>query len=159
MKLVLIGDACGKTCLTREWLGQPWHNGNAVPTLGVDFKQIADQNGGTPVDVWDTATLSGPRGGLYEGYYIGADALVLMFDVTAPVRNLEMYMARIRTVSQAPVLLVGNKTDLPEEDWSDTGENLLALAEPLGAAGAMLISVKDSDNVWGPLNWARALAQ
>jgi len=65
------------------------------------------------LNIWDTAGQE-KLGGLREGYYVGADCGLLMFDVTARItyKNIPKWHKDFRRiVGDVPVCLIGNKVD------------------------------------------------
>lgn len=63
--------------------------------------------------LWDTAGQE-KLGGLREGYYIGAQAAIIMFDVTTRItyKNVpKWYKDLTRICDNIPIVLVGNKVD------------------------------------------------
>lgn len=63
---------------------------------------------------WDTAGQE-KFGGLRDGYYIGANAAILMFDATSRVtyKNIPKWYRDItRVAASAPVVLVATKVDV-----------------------------------------------
>ena len=61
--------------------------------------------------MWDTAGQE-KLGGLREGYYIGAHAAIIMFDVTSRItyKNVpKWYKDLTRICENIPIVLVGNK--------------------------------------------------
>lgn len=115
-KIVLIGDgATGKTTFLERHLTGNYKRVYA-PTLGVDVHPLVFHTNHGPVvfDCWDTAG-NDAFGGLRDGYYIGATAALIFFDLT----NIESYqnVARWyndfrRVCPNAPVIVCGNKVDL-----------------------------------------------
>ena len=64
-------------------------------------------------NVWDTAGQE-KFGGLRDGYYIGGDAAVIMFDVTSRVtyKNVNVWWKDlVRVCENIPIVLCGNKVD------------------------------------------------
>jgi len=115
-KLLLVGDgAVGKTTFVTRHISGEFEK-RYIPTLGVSVKPLDfETNYGRLVfQTWDTAGQE-KFGYLREGYYIGGEAAIIMFDVTARVtyRNVPTWfkdLTRICT-EQIPVVLVGNKVD------------------------------------------------
>ena len=115
-KLLLVGDgAVGKTTFVgRHTTGE--FEKKYIPTLGVSVKPLDFHTnyGRLVFSTWDTAGQE-KFGYLREGYYIGGEAAIIMFDVTARVtyRNVPTWfkdLTRICT-EQIPIVLVGNKVD------------------------------------------------
>jgi len=115
IKLITLGDSeVGKSSLLLRFCDNSFSL-HRVKTLGIDSKtrtlQIRDRF--YRVQVWDTAgqekfhTLS-------QNFYRRADGVLLVYDVTQPatLNSVHSWMAQIRERCSAPVILVGNKTDL-----------------------------------------------
>jgi small GTP-binding protein len=125
IKLITLGDSeVGKSSLLLRFCDNSFSL-HRVKTLGIDSKTRALQVGDRiyRVQVWDTAgqekfhTLS-------QNFYRRADGILLVYDVTQPatLANVHSWMAQIRERCTAPVVLVGNKTDLRSE--SSEGEQV-----------------------------------
>lgn len=131
-KLVLVGDGgVGKSTYLQALLGCNFER-KYMPTLGVEVFPTTVRRGNASevkYSVWDTAGQE-KLGGLREGYYIGAERVVVMFDLTNPLsfRNAEKWAADVRAVvPDATIVLVGNKCDceraiardtIDSRDWS-----------------------------------------
>lgn len=65
-------------------------------------------------NIWDTAGQE-KLGGLREGYYIGANAAIIMFDVTSRItyKNVPKWYKDLTRITDVtiPIVLVGNKVD------------------------------------------------
>lgn len=126
-KVVLVGDGgVGKTTMaTRHASGS--FTQKYVPTVGVDIRRLSfETNCGTVVfNLWDTAGQE-KFGGLRDGYYMGADAAVVLFDVTSRVTysNVPKWCADIRnTCGDIPLVLIGNKVDSNDRELKVTQLN------------------------------------
>jgi GTP-binding nuclear protein Ran len=67
-------------------------------------------------NVWDTAGQE-KLGGLRDGYYIGGQCGVIMFDVCSRItyQNVpKWYKDLVRVCENIPVCLVGNKVDVKD---------------------------------------------
>lgn len=124
MKMILVGDGgVGKTTYLKRLITGDFER-KYVPTLGVDVKiyeypGIAiDGNNitSTKYDIWDTAGQE-RFGGLREGYYIGADVAIVMFDVNSKLsfNNVSKWINEIRKIKNIPIVLCGNKIDIPSK--------------------------------------------
>lgn len=115
-KLVLIGDgAVGKTTFVTRHISGEFEK-RYIPTLSVNVNPLDFHTnyGRLVFECWDTAGQE-KFGYLREGFYIGGEAAIIMFDVTARVtyRNVPVWytdFTRICT-EQIPIVLVGNKVD------------------------------------------------
>lgn len=113
-KIVVVGDSrVGKTSFI-SMLKYGNYDKKYIATIGVEIKQIKFKNINMCFDFWDCAGNYN-FGGLREGYYIGADAYILMFDLT----NIDSYKklsAIYRDIIRVsgkdfPIILCGNKSD------------------------------------------------
>ena len=67
-------------------------------------------------NVWDTAGQE-KLGGLRDGYYIGGNCGVIMFDVCSRItyQNVpKWYKDLVRVCENIPICLVGNKVDVKD---------------------------------------------
>merc|ERR1712187_661412 len=80
---------------------------------------MGDTNCGAIVfNVWDTAGQE-KFGGLRDGYYVNADAAIVMFDVTSRVTysNVPKWCQDLqRACGKIPMVLVGNKVDVKDRE-------------------------------------------
>lgn len=116
-KIVLLGDGnVGKTTLMYKHLANGAFLDRYVATLGVEVHPLLFLTNYGPIkfNVWDCAGVE-KFGGLRDGYYIGADGGVLMFDVTnlASHTHLNRWARDLwRTQGRIPMAICGNKCDL-----------------------------------------------
>lgn len=152
-RLVFVGDSkVGKTAIVRRFVKGTFEERH-VPTLGVECS-VLDQEFGEGATVWDTG--SGLHAGLREGYYIGAWAFVVVFDVNKrpTFESVAKYVNTIRAEAPGrPILLCGNKVDrlgkreVPaDEAEAFASENNLSYSD---------ISAKSCHNFEAPFTWAR----
>jgi GTP-binding nuclear protein Ran len=114
-KVVIAGDgAVGKSCFVRRALGRPFET-NYTPTLGVEVHPLLlkTTKGNIVLNLWD---LAGEEkfGGLRDGYYIGAQAALLVFSVTdrKSYKSVPMWHRDVcRVAESVPMVLVGTKND------------------------------------------------
>jgi len=117
-KVVLIGDGgVGKTTFVKRHLSGEFEK-KYVPTMGVEVHPLSFYTnfGELRFDVWDTAGQE-RFGGLRDGYYIQAQAAIIMFDVTSRVtyKSVPNWHRDVeRVLERVPVVLVGNKCDVKE---------------------------------------------
>lgn len=117
-KVVLVGDGgVGKTTYINRFKTGEFEK-KYVPTVGVEVKPLVfhTNQGKFTLNIWDTAGVE-KYGGLRDGYYIGADACIFMFDITSRSSfvNIFEWVKQVRRVNQnLPSLLVGNKSDLSD---------------------------------------------
>lgn len=114
-KIVLVGDGgVGKTTFVKRHQTGEFEK-KYIATQGVDVSSIVfyTNHGPIKLNLWDTAGQE-KLGGLREGYYIGANGAIIMFDVTSRVtyKNVpKWYKDLTRIVENIPIVLVGNKVD------------------------------------------------
>jgi GTP-binding nuclear protein Ran len=121
---VLVGGegGVGKTTFVKKILTGEFET-KYIPTVGVQVYKMYFLTNRGPInfEVWDLAgqeSLSGLR----DGYYIGADCAILMFDLTSPItfKCLPTHIRDIgRICDSIPTVLVGNKDDIQDEKVSD----------------------------------------
>ncbi|ELR12911.1 GTPbinding protein [Acanthamoeba castellanii str. Neff] len=120
-KVVLVGDnSTGKTTLVKRRVTGELERKYYIPTLGTEVQPLAfdTTRGKVILNIWDS--VGGEKPGLLrEGHYIGADAAIILFDVTNrfSYRRVPLWYAGIsRLCGEAiPVVLCGNKVDLKDQ--------------------------------------------
>jgi len=134
-KAIIIGDSSvGKSSLLYRYTDNEW-NPHYIATIGVDFKVLTFERDGKVVklQLWDTAGQDRFKT-ITHTYYRGAHAVMLVFDLTNR-ESFEHVTTWLEEFHQfggpgVPVVLVGNKSDLPNKTVSsDEGR---ALATQLG---------------------------
>jgi len=114
-KLVLVGDGgVGKTTFVKRHLTGEFEK-KYIATQGVEVSSLVFFTNYGPIkfNIWDTAGQE-KLGGLREGYYIGADCAIAMFDVTSRItyKNIPKWHKDLtRICENIPMVLVGNKVD------------------------------------------------
>lgn len=118
LKVVVVGrSGVGKSCMMLRFTDGDF-NEMHVNTIGVDFrfKMLAIRNRKVKMQIWDTAgqekfrTISGT-------YYRGADAVILVYDITSAQSFDDLQNFWVQEVAQygsdvSNLILVGNKSDL-----------------------------------------------
>jgi len=125
LKVVLIGDGgVGKTSIRVQYIHRRFTS-NYKATIGADFitKDVQLEDGKkVSMQIWDTAGQERFQS-LGIAYYRGADACIIVFDVTNPesfnhVLNWQhefIDKADLKDPSTYPFILIGNKIDDEEE--------------------------------------------
>lgn len=115
-KIILIGDGgCGKTSFV-NCLRKGEFSGKYIPTQGVDVSPITFNTNHDTITfkIWDCAGQE-KFGGLRDGYYIGAQGVIIMLDLTSKLtlRNMEHWVKDVGRVvgEDVPVIVCGNKID------------------------------------------------
>jgi len=117
-KIVLIGDgAVGKTTFVKRHLTGEFEKAyNATVGCEVHPMNFFTSKGEVKLMVWDTAGQE-KLGCLRDGYYIGAQGAIMMFDVCARItyQNVPKWHKDFgRVCPDAHMVLVGNKVDVKE---------------------------------------------
>jgi len=117
-KLVLVGDGgVGKTTFVKRHLtGEFEKKYNATVGVEVHPLQFQTNRGLIVYNVWDTAGQE-KFGGLRDGYYIGGQCAIIMFDVTSRItyKNVpNWHKDLIRVCENIPIVLCGNKVDVKD---------------------------------------------
>jgi len=115
-KLVLVGDGgVGKTTFVKRHLTGEFEK-RYIATLGVEVHPMPfyTNHGQINFNVWDTAGQE-KLGGLRDGYYIGGQCGIIMFDVCSRITYSNVpkwYKDLTRVCESIPIVLVGNKVDV-----------------------------------------------
>lgn len=134
LKVVIVGDGnVGKTSLVRRYC-EGMFSTSRVATIGVDFqtKLVRLEEIEVKLSIWDMAGQDRFQS-VRTGFYKGSRAAAMIYDVTDPVTlaNLARWREELAGVKpMPPLLVVGNKTDLPRAQPPDTAR---AFAESIGA--------------------------
>ena len=117
-KVVLVGDgATGKTTFVKRHLTGEFEKAyNATVGCEVHPMPFYTSAGEIKLMVWDTAGQE-KLGCLRDGYYIGAQGGIIMFDVCARItyQNVsKWHKDLVRVCPDAHLVLVGNKVDVKE---------------------------------------------
>jgi len=118
-KLILVGDGgVGKTTFVKRHRTGEFEK-KYVATMGVEVHPLPFYTTLGPIvfNCWDTAGQE-KFGGLRDGYYIGGQAAIVMFDVTAQVtyKSVPHWHKDLTRVCEnnIPIVLCGNKVDCKE---------------------------------------------
>lgn len=130
LKVIIAGDGnVGKTSLIRRYCEGKFEQ-SRVATIGVDFqtKLVEIPSGTVKLSIWDMAGQARFQV-LREGFYRGALAAALVYDLTSPESHdsLPRWHTEITNiVPTIPFIVVGNKIDLIPDRAEDGGPNYAA---------------------------------
>jgi len=117
-KLVLVGDGgVGKTTFVKRHKSGEFEK-KYVATLGCEVHPLTFFTNLGPIiyNVWDTAGQE-KFGGLRDGYYVGGQAAIIMFDVTSRItyKSVQIWHRDLtRVCENIPIVLCGNKVDVKD---------------------------------------------
>ena len=123
LKVIVGGEGnVGKTSLIRQYAKGKFSEARNL-TLGIDITTHQFIIGDEPVKlaIWDIEGQAGNR----ANFYLGAQAAMLVYDVTEPtsLKSLPEWVERCRKYCpEAPLFIVGNKLDLGQripQHWGD----------------------------------------
>ena len=136
MNLLIIGNsAVGKTSFLSRYVCDSFTSA-FVSTMGIGFqvKTVACNDKRVKLKIWDTAGQEKYRN-ITTAYYRDAMGFILMYDITneESFQAVQEWSTQVKTysLSNAEVILVGNKCDL-EEHRVVTYERGKKLADQLG---------------------------
>ena len=142
LKAIILGDSgVGKTCLMNQYVQKKFDN-RYKATIGADFlaKDVDIDGTAVTLQLWDTAGQERFQS-LGSAFYRGADACVLVFDVTSQesFQHLTSWMEEFTIqAGKKPCVLIGNKCDLESsrqvtkkaaQQWCDAIEYFEASAK------------------------------
>ncbi|MDI3341042.1 MAG: Rab family GTPase [Sphaerobacter sp.] len=113
LKVIVGGEGnVGKTSLIRKYAKDKFSEARNI-TLGIDIttQEFTVHGDTVRLAIWDIEGQAGNR----PNFYIGAQAGMLVYDVTEPASLqalVEWYERCVRFAPDAPLLVVGNKIDL-----------------------------------------------
>ncbi|KAL0584695.1 hypothetical protein ABG067_005432 [Albugo candida] len=124
LKLTILGDSgVGKTSLMNQYVNQKFSN-QYKATIGADFltKEFVFDDKLVTLQIWDTAGQERFQS-LGVAFYRGADACILVYDITNPKsfqkldswRDEFLVQAAPRDPDTFPFLVLGNKVDRETE--------------------------------------------
>lgn len=153
VKIALIGDGgVGKTSIRRRYLGQGFPS-TYLETIGADFswKLVTVDDYDINYQIWDLAGQE-RYNRIREIYYIGVQALLIVYSVIRleSLDNIKNWVKEVAKngVEDIPIVLIGNKMDLLEEDTTglDTGEESVTqiIAKELKMKHNPILKIKTS---------------
>jgi len=119
LKIIILGDSgVGKTSLMHQYVSKKFDN-RYKATIGADFltKDVDIEGQAVTLQIWDTAGQERFQS-LGSAFYRGADACILVFDVTQQdsFSHLTSWMEEFTMqAGKRDCVLIGNKTDLTEK--------------------------------------------
>jgi Ras-related protein Rab-7A len=123
LKVIILGDSSvGKTSLMNQYVNKKF-NTQYKATIGADFltKEVSLEERVVTMQIWDTAGQERFQS-LGVAFYRGADACILVFDVTSKKsfdaldtwRDEFLVQASPANPNDFPFVVLGNKIDLKE---------------------------------------------
>jgi Ras-related protein Rab-7A len=119
LKVIILGDSgVGKTSLMNQYVQKKFDN-RYKATIGAEFlsKEINIDGQDVKVQIWDTAGQERFQS-LGSAFYRGADACILVFDVTSmeSFSHLTSWMEEFNIqAGKRDCVLIGNKVDLSDK--------------------------------------------
>ena len=150
-KLLLLGDASvGKTSFTKRYVYNLFNPSERL-TIGVDFhvKTVEFQGKKVKLQIWDVGGEERFRF-LLPTYCLGANAAFLLYDITRPqtLDNINEWTSIVRQKGgPIPIMLVGSKIDLADNQRKVPREYGIQIAEKNKMASFAEISSKTGQNV------------
>lgn len=156
-KIALIGDGgVGKSSFLMRHVADTF-SAVYVPTLGVDVHSVTlnTSYGQIVFDVWDTAGQE-KFSGMRDGYYIGASAAIVMFDIGSLLsrKNIKEWIDLYTKISpNTGVFVCGSKIDAVMNRATSTSSIVHTLqARGIDSAYGE-ISAKTNHNCRAPFLW------
>ena len=150
-KVVLIGDtSVGKSSLLVRFADDQFSE-TYVTTIGLDFrfKTMIVNDKVVKVQIWDTAGQERYRS-ITNAYYRGAESIIIVFDLTCrqSFNHIEDWIEEVSkyTGPQVHKIILGNKSDVGEEDKQVTKEDIEKFEKKTGVK-IYEVSAKKSLNV------------
>jgi small GTP-binding protein len=147
----LLGDASvGKTSFTKRYCYNIFNPSERL-TIGVDFhvKTIEINDKKIKLQIWDVGGEERFRF-LLPTYCLGANAAFLLFDITRPqtLDNIDEWTTIVRQKGgPIPIMLVGSKVDLADDQREIDREFGIQIAEKNNLTSFAEISSKTGQNV------------
>ncbi|KAG2393853.1 hypothetical protein C9374_003617 [Naegleria lovaniensis] len=157
LELTLVGlQNAGKTTLVNTIsFGQM--NEDTIPTIGFNMRKVS--KGGVEIKLWDIGGQSKFRN-MWERYCRGVGAIVYVVDSASDEQTLEVAKKELHelvskaSLSTIPLLVLGNKNDLPNARSAQELIDKLDLKLITGReVSCYSISAKNSVNIDKTLQW------
>lgn len=149
--LVLGAHGVGKTTLIEEYSDNPLHED--IPDIGVNFfiKQVNVDGHDYTLQFWDFSNDE-KFGSLHTLYYTGASAVFYVFDLSKP-ETFDYHQKYLKKVwnegrlNRCPVLLIGNKLDLIENENAIDRKKYNEFVRKEGLLGYRETSMNNIDSI------------
>ena len=156
MEITLVGlQNSGKTTLVHV-LSAGSYSEDTIPTVGFNMRKV--RKGHVSIKIWDIGGQPRFRS-MWERYCRGVNAIVFVVDA-ADIERLETARTELHglleksTLKEIPVLVLGNKNDLPDALGADQLIERLGLsALKNNEVSCYSISAKNSTNLDVTLQW------
>jgi len=147
-KVIFLGDAAvGKTSIVAKHVTSTFRE-NYIPSLGANItsREYSLEGKDVTLMIWDIAAQE-EFSRVRHLYYRGVKAAFIVYDVTRPrtFENVVSWHDDLTTIvrKKVPIILIGNKTDLPAVVHSASGKRL---ADDIGA-DFIETSAKTGENI------------
>ena len=149
-KVVLLGSAkVGKSSLIRRYITPSDSKPNSSENVDFISKTVKWKENKVKLQIWDTVGLDNYRA-TTASYFRGADAIILVYDVTksSTFDDLKVWMDKMSSVAspQSLIYIIGNKCDLMVERVISS-TTAAAATESLGAHAYLETSATEDVNV------------
>ncbi len=150
--LVLGAPGVGKSTLIEKYSEKLFQK-DVAPIVGVNFflKQVTINGNDYRLQFWDFFNEE-KFGSLHTLYYKGASAIFYVFDLSKP-ETFDYHQKCLNKVwnegklSKCPVLLIGNKLDLVENEKDIDRKKYHEFVRKEGLLGYIETSIKDIDSI------------
>ncbi|KAG9390529.1 Small GTPase superfamily [Carpediemonas membranifera] len=137
MKLVMMGaGSVGKSAITIQFVNHQFVT-EYDPTIADSYKKPAAIDGKqVMLDILDTAGQD-DFVSVRDSYFGAGEGFLLVFDVSSrssleEIESLRDQILRVKDAKKFPMVMVGNKCDLPAEEHKVSEDEARALAESFG---------------------------